>query len=159
LLLLRLTAFHRQELAMRWSGAFFLALVIPALATAQDEVAVRQVAEALKALNDAYLKKDMEAIKRLTGEDLVVVTSSGERQTREEQLKSLPDLKFTDYRTDAVRITTPSKDVAIAMFQSTVAGTFKGKELPSRAAVVTVWVQRGGKWLEVLYQSTPLPGK
>ncbi len=144
---------------MRWSGGLVLVLAMGVFAPAQDEVVVRQVAEALQALNNAYLKGDAEAIKRLTGEDLVVVSSSGERQTRDEQLKSLADLKITDYRIEAVRITTPAKDVAVALFQSTVAGSFKGKELPTRVAVVTVWVNRNGKWLEVFYQGTPLTAK
>ena len=44
-------------------------------------------------------------------------------------------------------------------FQSTVNGTFKGKPLPAKLTVVTVWVQRGGKWLEVFYQATALDAK
>jgi ketosteroid isomerase-like protein len=145
---------------MRWSGVLFLVVAVTAaVAAPEDDASHKPIIEALRTLNDAYLKKDVEAIKRLTGDDLVVVTSSGHRETREEQLKSLGDLKLTEYRTDAVRVTMPSKDVAIVMFQSSVTGSFKGKPLPARMAVVTVWVNRGGKWLEVFYQGTPLEAK
>jgi uncharacterized protein (TIGR02246 family) len=146
-------------LAMRFIGVLFLFLTMATVSAAQDEVVVRQVAEAVMALNNAYLKGDAETIKKLTGEDLIVVSSTGQRETRDEQLKSLADLKLKEYRTDNVKITTPGKDTAIVLFHSTVVGTFKGKDLPPRAAVVTVWVNRGGKWLEVFYQSTPLPAK
>jgi hypothetical protein len=117
------------------------------------------LADALRSLNEAYLKKDVETIKRLTGDDLVVVTSSGQRETREEQLKSLPDLKLGEYRTEDVRVQMPAKEVAIVTFKASVKGTFKGKELPEKMAVVTVWVNRGGKWFEVFYQATPLEKK
>jgi hypothetical protein len=110
-------------------------------------------------LNEAYLKKDVDTIKRLTGEDLIVVTSSGQRQTRDEELKSLPDLKLGAYTTEDVRVTTPTKDAAIATFTASVKGSFKGNELPAKMAVVTVWAKRDGKWLEVFYQGTPLDKK
>jgi ketosteroid isomerase-like protein len=136
--------------------ALVAGLLLAADAPKEDAKAVEQ---AVRSLNEAYLKKDVDTIKRLTGEDLIVVTSSGQRQTRDEQLKSLPDLKLSAYTTEDVRVTTPTKDAAIAMFTASVKGSFKGNDLPAKMAVVTVWAKRDGKWLEVFYQGTPLDKK
>jgi hypothetical protein len=137
----------------RFVMAVVAGLLLAADAPKEDAKALEQ---SLRSLNQAYSKGDVEAIKRLTGEDLIIVMSSGRRQTREEQLKSLADLKIGDYATDDVQIAMPTKDVAIVTFKSTVKGSFKGKELPPKMAVVTVWANRGGRWLEVFYQGTPL---
>lgn len=144
---------------MQRYALLLLAAVLGSAAMAAPEDDAKALVQALGTLNDAYLKKDVDTIKRLTSEDLVVVSASGQRETREEQLKSLGDLKLGGYKTEAVRITHPAKDVAIVTFQSIVSGTFKGKALPTKMTVVTVWVQRGGQWLEIFYQATALEAK
>lgn len=138
------------------SLALVAAFLIGADAPKEDVQAVEQ---ALRALNEAFLKQDADTIKRLTGEDLIVIGSSGQRQTRAEQLKVLPDLKFSEYKTEDVRVTMPAKDVAIATFTGTVKGSFKGQPLPAKLSAGTVWAKRDGKWLEVFYQATPLENK
>jgi len=129
-------------------------LVSAVLADAADDV--KAVEQLQRTLNAAYLKQDAEAIKKLTGEDLVVVSSKGTRETRAEQLKRLPDLKFTAYVTEDVQVHLPAKDTAVVTFRTAVQGTFQGKPLNPRSAVVAVWVRRGGAWVEVFYQGTPL---
>lgn len=125
-------------------------------ADADDGKAVEQLQ---RALNNAYLKQDVEAIKRLTGEDLIVVTGQGVRETRAEQLKGLADLKLTEYLTEDVQVALPAKDTAVVTFRSTLKGAVKGKPLDVRQAGAAVWVRRGGAWVEVFYQGTPLPAK
>ncbi len=131
-------------------------LLVAADAPPEEAKAIEQ---ALKSLNAAFVKHDVDAIKRLTGDDLVVVGTSGQRQTRDEQLKSLPDLKLTEYTIADLKISCPTKETAIVTFSGAVKGTFAGKALPEKVTVSTVWALRDGKWVEVFYQATPAAGK
>jgi len=127
-------------------------------ADAADDTQAK-VVQSLRTLNNAYVKKDIEAMKKLMSDDHLAILGSGQRQTKEEHLKSLADLKLTEYTMDDVKSFMPTKDTVIVTYKSNVKGTFKGTELPSRIMASSVWANRNGTWLEVLYQETPLPGK
>lgn len=118
-----------------------------------------QVVALLRKLNEAYLKKDVDTMDRLMSDDHVAILSTGQRQNKAEHLKALADLKLTKYTTDDVQVITPSKDVVILTYRSSVQGTFQGKELPANLAATSVWANRKGQWQEVLYQETALEKK
>jgi len=134
--------------------ALLLAVGLLVAADAPKEDTGKEVVQLLGTLNDAYQKQDVDTIKRLTSEDLIVVTSSGHRQTRDEQLQALTDLKISEYTMEEVQVKMPSKDVVIVSFFSSVKGSFKEQALPPRITVSSVWANRNGKWLEVFYQGT-----
>ena len=122
-----------------------------------DETAAKGVEKALRLLNEAFARRDAEAIKRLTTADHVAVTGSyGGPQTREQQLKSLNDLKLTEYRAGKLKVTVLSKDVALVTYPLSLKGTFKGVPVPARNFASAVWVLRDGRWREAFYQETPL---
>ena len=68
-------------------------------------------------------------------------------------------LKFSEYKIEGLTVKALAKDVALASYQATITGTYKGKEVPSPVQVVEVWVKRDGKWLQASYQETPLDKK
>ncbi len=41
-------------------------------------------------------------------------------------------------------------------FRAKTVGTYKGKPLPAKVYVTEIWVKRDGRWLQCLYQETPL---
>ncbi len=118
-----------------------------------------KVFELLKKLNGAYLQKDAATMKQLMSDDHLAIVASGVRQTKEEHLQGLADLKLSEYSMNDVRVTFPTKEMAIITYVSGVKGTYKGKELPAKVAAASVWANRNGQWLEVLYQETALPAK
>jgi ketosteroid isomerase-like protein len=127
---------------------------------AGDGSAAKEVRKALAELNEAFVKGDVETIKRLMTADHVAVTGYyGRPYSRDEQLKSLKDLKPTEYRVGKQTVTPLGKDAALVTYPVTLKGTFKGRPLPARNFASAVWVRQGGRWLEVHYQETPLSGE
>jgi uncharacterized protein (TIGR02246 family) len=127
--------------------------------TPKDDPA-KDVEKAITTLNEAFRKVDAEAIKRFVTDDHVAVTVYYRGpQSVTDQIASLPDLKLAEYAAGKVKITLLGKDTALVTYELTMKGTFKGKELPRKSYAAAIWVNRGGKWLELHYQETPLDGK
>jgi uncharacterized protein (TIGR02246 family) len=141
---------------IRLALVFVAGLLVAGDSPKEDAKAVEQL---LRTLNDAYFKKDVDTMKRLMSDDHVAIVASGQRESKEEHLKSLADLKLTEYTMEDVKVTMPSKDVAIITYRANVKGSFKGKELPPKITASSVWANRNGKWQEVLYQETAVEKK
>lgn len=125
-----------------------------------DDATVKEVEKAIQALNEAFAKQDAAAIKKLvTDEHIAITPYYGGLATRDEQFKTLPDLKTTEYTVSQMKITLLTKDVALITYQLAQKGTFKGTELSPKNYASAVWVKRDGKWLEASYQETALTGK
>ncbi|HYT95563.1 MAG TPA: nuclear transport factor 2 family protein [Gemmataceae bacterium] len=126
----------------------------------QEGTAVQEVERALGLLNEAFAKQDAEAIKRLTTADHFAITGYyGGAQTRDEQLKSLKDLKLTEYKAGKLKVTLLGKDAALVTYPLSLKGTFQGKTVPWRNFASAVWVRREGQWREAFYQETSLAGE
>jgi len=120
----------------------------------------RDVEKAMNALNEAFQKGDADAVKRLMTDDHVAVTAAyGGPQDRAEQLKTLPDLKLSEYAAAKTKVLPLGKDAALVTYELTLKGTYKGKDVPRKNFASAVWVRRDGKWQEAFYQETPLDGK
>ena len=116
--------------------------------------------KAADALNEAFKKGDADAVKALMTEDHVAVTASyGGPLDRAEQLKTLADLKLTEYAAAKTKVSALGKDAALVTYELTLKGTYKGKEVPRKNFASAVWVKQDGKWREAFYQETPLEGK
>ena len=121
---------------------------------------VPEVDKALRALNEAFAKRDADAIGRLIAADHVAVTPYyGGPMSRADQLKTLPDLQLSEYTMGDAKTTQLSKDVVLITYPLTMKGTFKGKEVARKSYATALWVNQGGKWLEAFYQETALDGK
>lgn len=121
-----------------------------------DDPSPKDVEKAIAALNDAFKVGTPGPIKALTTEDHLTVTTWGGTQTREEALKTLPDLKLSEYTPGKMKITPLGPDAALVTYPLTMKGTFKGKDVPTKSFASAVWVRKGGKWLESYYQETVL---
>lgn len=137
-----------------------LAAMLTVAAAAAQDAALKDVEKAMNALNDAFKNRDADKIQRLITDNHVAITSYyGGPQNKAEQLKTLPDLKMSEYSSTDVKVTLLDKDTALVTYALTLKGTYKGKELPAKNYAAAVWVLQGGKWLEAFYQETPLAGK
>jgi ketosteroid isomerase-like protein len=126
----------------------------------QDGAAVKEVEQAIRTLNEAFVKKDADTIRRLMADEHLAITAYyGGAQTKAEQLKNLPDYQVTEYTSGKTTVTLLSKDVALVSYPLTQKGTLKGKPLSQKNYAAAVWVNRDGKWLEASYQETPLGGQ
>ena len=64
------------------------------MAAEAPPAAGKNVESLLRKLNDAFVKKDVETVKRLMSEDHIAILGNGQRQTGIEHLNSVADLNF-----------------------------------------------------------------
>lgn len=135
-----------------------LALVATGLlvgAEAPGEAAARkEVVEQLKKLNDAFAQRDVATISRLVADEHVSVISPGVRRTKTEDIRSLSDYQLTGYVMHDSKVAFLGNDTALVTYRATITGKFKGQPYPENNYVSSLWVRRGGKWVEVYYQET-----
>lgn len=124
---------------------------------ADKEALVQLITAQEKAVWEAYKSKDAKALGNLLAEQSYEVDEEGAVLDKNEQLQSLQDLTITAYQMKDVKVIPVAPTVAVIRYQLQVAGTYKGEALDSKWAVVSsMWVKCEGKWLNIVYQQTPI---
>lgn len=124
-----------------------------------DDAAVEEVKKAITALNKAFETGNADELRRLMSEDHLAVTPYyGGQRSRDEQIKTLPQLKLTKYAPDNLKVTLVSKDVALVTYNLMMEGTYKERPMMPRNMASALWVKQDGKWIERYYQETALGG-
>ena len=77
-------------------------------------------------------------------------------QSVADQVASLPDLKYAQTIVGDVSVAMLGPDTALRSFTAELSGSFKGRPIPRRAFVSSVWVKQDGAWVEKFYQVTAL---
>ena len=137
-----------------WIGTVVMLLALQAKADTAEEVE-----RAVRTIQTAFNKGDVDALKRLMTEDHVTILTYARFSNTADQLQVLADWKFTEYKLGGLKVKALTKDVSLVAYQATIKGTYKGKEVPSPVQVVEVWMNRDGKWLQASYQETPVDPK
>ncbi len=115
-----------------------------------------EVEKAKQVLQAAYNSRDANAIQQRTTADHLSITTLYKFFSQADQLKALPDCKFSSYKMGDLQVIPLTKDVVQLTFRADIEGTFQGRQLPSKIRGVETWVRRDGKWLQASYQSTPV---
>jgi len=137
-----------------WIGTVVMLLALQAKADTAEEVE-----RAVRTIQTAFNKGDVDALKRLMTEDHVTILTYAQFSNTADQLQVLADWKFTEYKLEGLKVKALTKDVALVSYEATIKGTYKGKEVPSPVQVAEVWINRDGKWLQASYQETPVDPK
>lgn len=126
-------------------------------AEAADAETIAEIDKAAAALDEAFEQQDLENVKKLMTPDHIAVTPyySGP-QNVDEQLASLPDLKYAQEITGDVDVSLIGDDAALRTFKAKLKGSFKGKPIARHVFVTQLMVKRDGAWLERFYQVTAL---
>jgi ketosteroid isomerase-like protein len=136
-----------------------LLLVIPPTAgsRADDAEQIKAINAAIAALDTAFEQQDEAAIRRLTTPDHIAITPyyDGPQQLAQ-SLSSLKDYHVKQTMLSEPKVTLLGSDVAVRTSIAKFEGTFQGKPVPPKMFVTEIVVRRGGKWLEMLYQMTPI---
>src|SRR5579862_6293325 len=90
----------------------------------KDDATAKEVEKALQSLNEAFVKQDTAAIKRLTTEEHVAITSYSGKQSRDAQLKDEANLKIREYRVADLNTVLPTKETAIVTYSLMLKGTY-----------------------------------
>ena len=143
---------------MRWPA--LLVGTAALLVTGQTRAGTAEdVERAVQAIQAAFNKGDVDALKGLMTEDHVSIMTYAQIYGAASLLKSLGDFKFSEYKISGLKVKVVAKDVALASHEATIKGTYKGREVPSPVLVTTIWVRHDSKWLQAWYQETPVDKK
>lgn len=126
-------------------------------AKADDTATIEAVNAAAAELDEAFERQDAKAIERLTTADHVAVTPYYYGpQSVAEQVKSLPELKYSQTNLGKPKVTLLGADVAMRTFSADLKGVYKGRPIPSPVFITSLMVKRDGQWQESFYQVTAL---
>ncbi|WP_299461840.1 nuclear transport factor 2 family protein [uncultured Gimesia sp.] len=116
-----------------------------------------ELLKAIQTLDTAFEKQDKDAIRKLTDPNHISIAPTYQFFNQEDQLKALPELKISVFKSGPKRIIRITPETALVAYEANLEGTYAGKKLPGRVQIVESWVRRRGKWMETSYQETPLP--
>lgn len=103
---------------------------------------------------EAYKSKNTAAMKAIVADDFAAVTQIGPSNIQND-IATIDKLTIESYTIDDPKVTKVTKDVAILRYKCDLKGSFDGKPFGPVYAT-EVWVNRGGKWLQISYTETPM---
>jgi len=103
---------------------------------------------------EAYKSRNVAAIKALNAEDFVAYTLEGPSNLQQD-IANIEKLTIESYTIDEPKVLMAAKDVAILHYKCDLKGSVDGKPLKPVYAT-EVWVNRGGKWRQLMYTETPM---
>src|SRR5215475_3186885 len=129
-------------------------------AQAPDRAALLATLMKLEVESWQFLKdKNVDGAKDYLADDATLIFGDGTRYSKADYLKVMPDFRLDSVTIEPnaeLRIWSP--DVATLLYRVTYASALKeAKAVTMKAWASSTYVRRGGKWLSVLYQETPLP--
>lgn len=143
---------HCQE--HRMSRLFTLSLLVLVAAATNAADPAKEVESAMGVLNEAFSNQDVAVLRTLMAPDHVAITPFAGKQTLDEQLRTLPDLKYDTYSAGPMTATARGDGCVVLNYALKAQGTFRGVPIPSDCHVSAVWVRNDGRWQELLYQET-----
>ncbi len=145
---------------MRSLALFFLiglTIAVASKALAGDAETIEAINASSNALDKAFEQNDKAAIKALMTPDHISVTPYYDGpQTTDEQIATLPELKWDQRIVGNVKVSLLGDDAAMRTFTADLKGTFKGEPLPAKVFATEILVKHDGKWIERFYQVTTL---
>ena len=130
-----------------------LATALPA--QAQDHAKLRHALMQSEAASWEWVRtKNVAALTDYFADDALLIFCDGSRFGKPEFLKALPGLSMSDIVIDKATsgVIAISPDVATLVYKV----SYKSGGTTYKAASASTYVRRGGKWLSVLYQETPV---
>lgn len=119
------------------------------------------VADSLIAMEEAaweaWIDHDVEFFEEYLAEDATLVHPNG-RFDRGQQLEDVAGhpCEVSDYSLDDFTVMKLAEDVRLLTYESWADVTCAGEAQPPRTLSTAVFVRRGGAWVNVMYQETPL---
>ena len=130
-----------------------------ASALAQDDKAkLRDALLELEIASWQYTKdKNAAGMNGFLADDAVLLFFDGSRYTKAQMMKFEFDVASFNVDRASAQVLMASPDVAILLYKVTYAsGPKGGKPVTATVSASDAYVRRGGKWLSLYYQETPL---
>jgi hypothetical protein len=109
-----------------------------------------------KEIWDNIKKKDPEAFAAMLAEDFVYISNDG-LYDKAGTVNGIKQIAPTDITLSDWKTVMANKDTAVVTYTVEMKGTSGGEPMPPGAMRAgSVWVNRGGKWVGVFHQDTPV---
>ena len=99
---------------------------------------------------EAYKNKQADAFKKLMSEDYCGEYAEGIKNL-DREVADMAKTDLRDYSLADMKVVFPSADVAVITYKSTMQQAFEGKDMSGTYNSGSIWVKKGGKWLEVFH--------
>ena len=124
-------------------------------ADVQDDIN-KELLATVQLLDEAFVARDAKTIRKFAAPNHISIASRYQFFNLDDQLKTLSKLKLSSNKSGPKKVIWISADVALVTYEAKLVGTYAGKIIDSRVRVLTTWVRRDGKWIEISYQETAL---
>lgn len=122
-----------------------------------DVAAIEAIDNAVGELDEAFESQDAATIKALmTSDHIAVAPYYPAPLSVDEQIASLPDLKYDQTTLTQPTVTQLGPDVAVRTLTAKLDGSYKGKPISGKVFITSIMAKQNGKWLEQFYQVTSL---
>ena len=99
---------------------------------------------------EAYKNKQADAFKKLMSEDYCGEYAEGIKNL-DREVADMAKTDLRDYSLADMKVVFPSADVAVITYKTTMQQAFEGKDMSGTYNSGSIWVKKGGKWLEVFH--------
>jgi hypothetical protein len=99
---------------------------------------------------EAYKNKQTDAFKKLMSEDYCGEYAEGIKNL-DREVADMAKTDLRDYSLADMKVVFPSADVAVVTYKATIQQTSEGKDTSGTFNSGSIWVKKGGKWLEVFH--------
>src|SRR4030095_584222 len=98
---------------------------------------------------ESYKNKQADTFKKLMSPDYCGAYANA-LKTLDMEVADMAKADLRDYSLADMKVVFPSADVAVLTYKATIQETFEGKDMSGTYNSASVWVKKGGKWLEGL---------
>lgn len=99
---------------------------------------------------EAYKNKQADAFKKLMSKDYYGEYAEGIKNL-DKEVADMAKADLRDYSLADMKVIFPSADVAVITYKSTIQQNSEGKDMSGTYNSGSIWVKKGGKWLEVFH--------
>jgi hypothetical protein len=136
-------------------AALFAALVLVLPARADDAALVAEIKARVNELNQAFADRDMAKIKTMITADHIAIIPAYGKPTPFGEVR-LDQYKVVQSAFTPAQVKVLGPTAALVTYENSNQGSYAGKPLSPRVFVSQIWLKQDGKWLQDLYQETPI---
>jgi len=99
---------------------------------------------------ESYKNKQADAFRKLMSKDYYG-TYAEDIKNLDREVADMAKTDLRDYSLTDMKVVFPSADVAVITYKATIQQTSEGKDMSGTFNSGSIWVKKGGKWLEVFH--------
>ncbi len=110
----------------------------------------KAITDLKKSAWETYKNKQGDAFKKLMSKDYYGEYAEGIKNL-DREVADMAKTDLREYSLADMKVVFPSTGVAVIMYKTTMQQTSEGKDMSGPYNSASIWVKKGGKWLEVFH--------